>query len=87
MMISDLALDALHAGKSVFMWGRDLNLLNFVARVADKKIRNARMHVHVGNVLNVARSVSVFRGRAEAMVPVSKRLVCIADVIRCGVKV
>lgn len=86
-MISDLALDALHAGKSVFMWERDLNLLNFVARVAGKKIRNARMHVHVGNVLNVARSVSVFRGRAEVMVPVSKRLVCIADVIRCGVKV
>lgn len=82
MMISDLALDALHGGKSVFMWGKALNLLNFVARVAGKTIRSARMHVRVGNALNVARSVSVFRGRAEVTVLVSKRRVYIADAIR-----
>jgi hypothetical protein len=86
VMTSDLALDALHGGKSVFMWGKDLNLLSFVVRVAGKTIRNARMHVHVGNALNVARSVSAFRGRAEVMVLVSKRRVYIADAIRCGVK-
>lgn len=82
MMISDLALDALHGEKSVFMWEKDLNLSSFVARVAGKTIRNVKMHVRVGNALNVARSVSAFRGRAEVMVPVSKRRVYIADAIR-----
>lgn len=82
MMISDLALDALHGGKSVFMWAKDLNLSNSVAKVAGKTIRNARMRVRVGNALNVARSVSVFKERAEVMVPVSKRRVYIADAIR-----
>lgn len=75
VMISDLALDALHGEKSVFMWEKDLNLSSFVARVAGKTIRNARMHVRAGNALNVARSVSAFRGKAEVMVPVSKRSV------------
>lgn len=82
MMISDPALDALHGEKSVFMWEKDLNLSSFVARVAGKTIRNARMHVLAGNALNVARSVSAFSGRAEVMVPASKRRVYIADAIR-----
>jgi hypothetical protein len=74
-MISGLALDALQGEKSVFMWEKDLNLLSFVARVAGKTIRNARMHVPVGNALNVARSVLAFRGKAEVMALVSKQSV------------
>lgn len=81
-MISDLALDAFHGEKSVFMLEKDLNSSSFVARAAGKRIRNARMHVRVGNVLNVARSVSAFRGRVEVMVPVLKRRVYIADAIK-----
>lgn len=77
-MISDLALDALQGEKSVSMWEKDLNLSSFVAKVAGKTIRNAKMHVRAGNALNVARSVSAFRGRAGVMAPVLKRsvLVC-----------
>jgi hypothetical protein len=91
VMISDLALDALQGGKSVSMWEKDLNLSSFVARVAGKTIRNAKTHARAGNALNVARSVSAFRGRAEVMVPVSKRSVLVwskytfSDVIFSGV--
>jgi len=50
VMTSDRVLDALRVGKSVFISGKDLNSLNSVAKVADKIIRNVRMHVRVGNV-------------------------------------